>query len=146
MPCKLSHHSVRVFIQRLLTDSLLKLLEGDEAPLLAVEDGVAHLHHAVPLGDPLQVGRRDVFEGADDRPGDVSETVPEVSLVEERDGAGVLLVAGLGPPVGLVVVVLLVVLGVRGDAGDLVAVDCGVWTVDCVGVVPARLAVKYLYL
>ena len=84
-----------------------------------------------------------MFEGADDGPGDVSETVPEVSLVEERDGAGVLLVAGLGPPVGLVV---LVVLGVRGDAGDLVAVDCGVWTVDCVGVVPARLAVKYLYL
>ena len=65
-----------------------------------------------------------MFEGADDRPGDVSETVPEVSLVQERDGAGVLLEVGLGRSVALVV------LRVRGDAGDLVAVDGGVWTVD----------------
>ena len=104
---------------------------------MAVEDGVAQLHHAVPLGDPLQVGGRDVFKGADDRPGDVSETVPEVSLVQERHGAGVLLLAGLGRSAHLVA------LGVRGDAGDLVAVHRGVWTVESVGVVPARLDVKY---
>ena len=141
MPFKSSHHSVRVFIQRLLTDSLLKLLEGDEAPLLAVEDGVAHLHHAVPLGDPLQVGGRDVFEGADDRPGDVSETVPEVSLVQERHRAGVLLLVGLGGrPAALVV------RGVRGHAGDLVAVDCGVWTVESVGVVSVRFQLLNIYI
>ena len=140
MPCKSSPHSVLVFIQRLLTDSLLKLFKGDEAALLAVEDGVAQLDHAVPLGDPLQVGGRDVFEGADDRPGDVSETVPEVSLVQERHGAGVLMVVGLCRSAPLVV------LGVRGDAGDLVAVHSGVWTVESVGVVPATLDVKYLYL
>ena len=102
---------------------------------MAVEDGVAQLHHAVPLGDPLQVGGRDVFKGADDRPGDVSETVPEVSLVQERHGAGVLLLAGLGRSAHLVA------LGVRGDAGDLVAVHSGVWTVESVGVVPAILDV-----
>ena len=65
-----------------------------------------------------------MFEGADDCPGDVRKTVPEVSLVQERDGAGVLLEVGLGRSVALVV------LRVRGDAGDLVAVDGGVWTVD----------------
>ena len=80
-----------------------------------------------------------MFEGADDRPGDVSEAVPEVSLVQERHGAGVLMVVGLGRSA-------LVVLGVRGDTGDLVAVHSGVWTVESVGVIPARLDVKYLYL
>ena len=65
-----------------------------------------------------------MFEGADDGPGDVRQTVTEVSLVQERHGAGVLVVVGLGSPAALVV------LGVRGDAGDLVAVDGGVWTVD----------------
>ena len=81
-----------------------------------------------------------MFEGADDRPGDVREAVPEVSLVQERHRAGVLPLAGLGGSAHLVV------LGVRGDAGDLVAVHGGVWTVESVGVVPATLDVKYLYL
>ena len=50
------------------------------------------------------------------------------------------MVVGLGRPAPLVV------LGVRGDAGDLVAVHGGVWTVESVGVVSAILDVKYLYL
>ena len=72
-----------------------------------------------------------MLEGADDGPGDVRETVPEVSLVKERHGAGVserlvlgLLEAGPGLRVGV-------------DAGDLVAVDGGVGTVYRIGVVPA---------
>ena len=84
-----SRHLVIALVQRLLTDSLLKLLERDEAALLTVEDGVAQLDKAVPLADLLQVAGRDVLEGADDGPGDVRETVPEVSLMEERHGAGV---------------------------------------------------------
>ena len=84
-----SRHSVLALVQRLLTDSLLKLLERDEAALLTVEDGVAQLDKAVPLADLLQVAGRDVLEGADDGPGDVRETVPEVSLMKERHGAGV---------------------------------------------------------
>ena len=81
-----------------------------------------------------------MFEGADDRPGDVSEAVPEVSLVQERHGAGVLLLAGLGGSAHLVV------LGVRGDAGDLVAVDCGVWTVESVGVVSVIFLMLNIYI
>ena len=126
-----SRHSVLALVQRLLTDSLLKLLERDEAALLTVEDGVAQLDKAVPLADLLQVAGRDVLEGADDGPGDVRETVPEVSLMKERHGAGVperlvfsLLEAGPGLRVGV-------------DAGDLVAVDGGVGAVYRIRVVPA---------
>ena len=82
-----------------------------------------------------------MFEGADDRPGDVRETVPEVSLVQERHRAGVLLLVGLGGrPAALVV------RGVRGHAGDLVAVDCGVWTVESVGVVSVRFQLLDIYI
>ena len=81
-----------------------------------------------------------MFEGADDRPGDVGQTVPEVRLVQERDGAGVRLRLSLRP------LVAGPALGVGGYAGDLVTVDGGVWTVNCIRVVPARLDVQYLYL
>ena len=120
-----------------MTDPLLELFKRYEAPLLTVEDAVAQLDQAVSLGDPLQVGGRDLFEGADHCSGDVSEAVPEVSLVEERDGAGVSHGGRLQLPPGL---------RVGGDAGDLVTVDGGVWTVNCIRVVPARLDVQYLYL
>ena len=136
----LSQHSVLLFIQGLLTDSLFKFFHWDEAALLAVEDGVAQLDEAVSLGDPLEVAGRYVFEGADDRPGDVGQTVSEVRLVQERDGAGVRLRLSLRP------LVAGPALGVGGYAGDLVTVDGGVWTVNCIRVVPARLDVQYLYL
>ena len=126
-----SRYSVIALVQRFLTDSLLKLLHRDEAALLTVEDGVAQLDKAVPLADLLQVAGRDVLEGADDRPGDVRETVPEVSLMKERHGAGV--------PEGLVLGLLEARpdLRVGVDAGDLVAVDGGVGAVYRIRVVPA---------